>query len=298
MFVGHENWVDQFFNIDSPDNIVVPCGDVVAWKLYPNHNWVYNKIELSRTQGIECGPHGVSPPFSPVFSKPIFNLYGMGLGAKQIFEYDPGHYEAGHFWSPVFHGKHMCTDVALVKGVRQWHYAFDCHKDENGSFIEYHSIHDKDHYDVLDYISAWAKVHLDGFTGIVNFETIGKHIIDCHLHMNTQFIDLYGENWLEAAIKLYNKEFWEYEARSEHGYSCVYRTEQPGIYTINKDELDRLRKEVSSIQLTFKKGCPVDSSDAINDEYSYRLAIVNDRKLEKAREIIEELRQHIILTSE
>jgi hypothetical protein len=39
---------------------------------------------IARSQGLEAGPHGVLPPCFAVFSKPITDLKGMGIGNRVL----------------------------------------------------------------------------------------------------------------------------------------------------------------------------------------------------------------------
>ena len=55
------------------------------------------KLAVALSQGLEAGPHGTAPPRFPVFSKPIVNLKGMGIGSRVFIaaDYDDQHYAAG-----------------------------------------------------------------------------------------------------------------------------------------------------------------------------------------------------------
>ncbi len=44
---------------------------------------------------------------------------------------------------------------------------------------------------------------MHGYTGMMNFETIGGLIIEAHLRFADQWCDLYGEGWVEALVELY-----------------------------------------------------------------------------------------------
>ena len=46
------------------------------------HRWIYDKLAVALSQGLDAAPHGVMPPRFPVFSKPIMNLRGMGSGSQ------------------------------------------------------------------------------------------------------------------------------------------------------------------------------------------------------------------------
>jgi hypothetical protein len=74
-------WRLQYFrDVHCPADINIPTEDFDAWVWYPGERWVYDKITVAHSQGLDAGPHGTTPPRFPVFSKPITNLKGMGIG--------------------------------------------------------------------------------------------------------------------------------------------------------------------------------------------------------------------------
>ena len=65
-----------------PDDVHIPTEDGDAWARYPQHKWIYNKLSIAESRDMACGPHGLDPPSFPVFSKPIYNMRGMGAGTR------------------------------------------------------------------------------------------------------------------------------------------------------------------------------------------------------------------------
>jgi hypothetical protein len=57
--------------------------------------------------------------------------------------------------------------------------------------------------DLEGVLGDWARTHLRGYTGLVNFETIGGGIIECHLRFADQWPDLYGAGWVRSVVGLY-----------------------------------------------------------------------------------------------
>ena len=51
---------------------------------FRQQRWIYDKLAVALSQGLDAAPHGVMPPAFPVFSKPIMNLRGMGTGSQVI----------------------------------------------------------------------------------------------------------------------------------------------------------------------------------------------------------------------
>src|SRR5664279_118519 len=102
--IERDVWRRQYFaDVRCADNVFIPTDDVRAWPLYPVHRWVYDKLTVALSQGLEAAPHGVMPPRFPVFSKPMINLRGMGAGSRAIVSEDDYRtaLTGGHFWSTL-----------------------------------------------------------------------------------------------------------------------------------------------------------------------------------------------------
>jgi len=276
-YLGVDPWRWQYFApVPCPDGITVPIDDATAWSIYPEHRWVYNKLEICRTQGLPHGPHGTDPDRFPVFSKPIYNMRGMGTGSRVIASAEA--YEAsllpGHMWMPLFAGAHVSTDMALAAGDIAWCRHTTGVTRGRGTF-DYWTVHETAKPRLEAYLGAWVRDHLQGFTGIVNFETIGGRIIECHLRMSEQWLDLNGKGWLAAVVALYARGVWRFGAVPRTGYSVVLFGDHGVDWQIDRSLVGALldTPDVSSIQITF--------DDAIAREAhamppgGFRLAIVN-----------------------
>ena len=206
-------WRVQFFtNVPCPDDVIIPTKDWEAWTLYPRHRWIYDKLAVALSQGLDAAPHGVIPPRFPVFSKPMMNLRSMGAGSLPIPDAET--YRAsmnpGHFWSTLLTGAHVSTDAAIVDGhVRWWRHATGATA-AGGTFDHWH-IHAEAMPDIEDWCGRWAREHLAGYTGMVNFETIGSRIIEAHLRFADQWPDLYGPGWVAALVRLYATGEWVFD---------------------------------------------------------------------------------------
>ena len=78
-------WRMQYFtHVECPTEVNIPTDDEHAWMWYPKYRWIYDKVAVALSQGLDAGPHGIPPPRFPVFSKPIVNLRGMGAGSRVI----------------------------------------------------------------------------------------------------------------------------------------------------------------------------------------------------------------------
>ena len=117
--VERDLWRLQFFEgVDCPDDVLIPTDDPDCWAWYPQQRWIYDKLRIAESQGLACGPHGILPERFPVFSKPMINLKGMGIGSRAMRSAEDyeRHYRAGHMWMPLLEGPHVSSDVAVVDG--------------------------------------------------------------------------------------------------------------------------------------------------------------------------------------
>jgi hypothetical protein len=276
-FLGVDPWRWQYFEGEPcPDDVVVPIDDATGWSLYPRHRWVYNKLLICETQGLAHGPHGTTPNRFPVFSKPIYNMRGMGTGSRVIAseeEYEAS-FQPGHMWMPLFTGAHVSTDVALAEGRIVWCRHTTGVTAPAGTF-DYWTIHDKPKPALEAYLGEWLGRNLQGFTGIVNFETIGGRIIECHLRMSEQWLDLNGAGWLAAVVALYASGEWTFAAPPRRGYSVILFGDHGINWQINRAAVGAFLKipGVSSIQITFDDEIPREAHAM--PPGGFRLAIVN-----------------------
>ena len=67
------------------------------------------------------------------------------------------------------------------------------------------TVHAEPRPELEAYLGDWIGRHLAGYTGMVNFETIGGRIIEAHLRFADQWPDLYGDGWVKALVGLYAK---------------------------------------------------------------------------------------------
>ena len=276
-FEGVDPWRWQYFEgVICPPSVIVPVDDPTGWRLYPTFRRVYDKLFICDSQGIVSGPHGVMPKRFPVFSKPGTNLHGMGIGGRIIrsaAEMEAS-FTPGHIWMRLLNGRHVSTDVALVRGRLKW-----CRHTVGislpGGMFDYWKILGTPLPALEGVLEAWIGRHLRGFTGIVNFETIGGKIIECHLRMSEQWIDINGPGWLPSVVDLYSCGRWRYLHRPRTGYSVALFGRHQAYYTIDPLSVAALRRlpGVSSIQITFDPAKPREQHAM--PPGGFRLAIVN-----------------------
>lgn len=279
-------WRDQYFEgVSCPENVVIPTDDGDCWLLYPAQRWIYNKLAICETQGLPHGPHGIDPPQFPVFSKPVYNLRGMGTGGRifrSLAEYEAGQ-QPGHLWMPLLEGEHLSTDYALRDGEPVWWRHTIGHELSGGAFDYWHILAET--RPALEaYCTEWLRKFLRGYTGFANLETIGGRIIEGHLRFSDQWPDLYGPGWVESVVALYAERRWAFAAQPREGYSVVlFAAHGQRPLPVAPALLAELRADpaISSVQITFH-------ADKQPDWHAmppggFRLAIVNTWDLELGR---------------
>ncbi|MGH8897773.1 MAG: hypothetical protein ACRDZ4_12315 [Egibacteraceae bacterium] len=278
---SYHHWADTIRDKVVEPGLPIPFCDTDAYRLYLRYRWMFNKLLLCEAQGLPAYPHGVEPQDVglelPVFSKPIVNLWGQSRGARRLDEWRLDSYTPGYFWMPLLPGPQLSTDVVIRQGHVEWSYTMRPVTDENGSFIRWETAPLPD--ETVAAVRAWAAGHLADFTGVANFETRGRWIIEAPPRMALQFVDFYGRDWLERVIALYCDQVWEppEETRGD-GISYVVRVDQSHadrrLWLRDRERLLRLEQLTgTSIALTWRNGQRL--GDGTHDDHSYRIAIVN-----------------------
>jgi hypothetical protein len=295
-------WRLQYFErVSCPADVLIPTEDSDAWTWNPKHRWVYDKLAVAASQSLDAGPHGVSPPAYPVFSKPIYNLKGMGVGSRVLAseaDYIDA-YQPGHFWSTLLTGEHVSSDVALVDGVAQWWRHARGVASGEGTFDYWEVLAGAD-TTVESWCEAWCRRHLAGYTGMVNLETIGARIIEVHLRFADQWPDLYGgDRWVEALVRLYEKGEWSFDDSDRRpGYSVVLFVPHGPRYPHPPMALQReiaAMRDISSLQITFHEDWA--AGRHAMPPGGFRVAIVNCRERAAGNAARDRLRRHFAETT-
>jgi hypothetical protein len=291
--VEHDPWRTQYFDhVECPADIVISTDDVDSYALYPAHRWIHNKLMVAESQGLACGPHGILPKAFPVFSKPIYNLRGMGMETRVFTSLDEylAERDPGHMWMTLLTGEHLSSDVAVVEGRATWWRHVIGTPGPHQTFDYWTVLADR-RPAVEAYCAEWIAAHFPAYTGMMNLETIGGRIIEGHLRFADQWPALYGKGWLEALVRLYVEGRWSYdEADRRDGYSVVLFGATGIKYHHPPVELVRgilAEPEVTSVQITFHTDRPPSAHSM--PPGGFRLAIVNCWDLEVGRKARETL---------
>ena len=286
-------WRTQYFeDVPCPDHVRIPTEDGDAYRWYPAFKWVYNKLAIAETQGLDCGPHGIDPPGFPIFSKPIYNMRGMGAGSR-VFRSDKEYrlgQRPGHMWMQMLDGEHVSTDIVVVDGRPAW-WRHSTGVPLEGGMFDYWIVHAEPRPELEAYCGEWVERNLAGYTGMANVETIGGVIIEGHLRFADQWPDLYGDGWVASLVGLYEHGAWDFaDDDRQTGYSVVLFGAHNVRYRHPPGDLVRdlaTSPGVTSIQITFHEDRPASAHSM--PPGGFRLAIVNGFDLDAQRRVREQL---------
>ena len=172
---------------------VVAEEDFQTWRIFPKYRNLFNKMEIALAQGLDAGPAGVNPLHEGHYiSRPTYNLYGMGIGAKKFWYSDDMYNELlnngvvppGHFWCEWINGKHVSVDF---------------HRNPDNGIFYTRSTWEGKHYskDNLTKFETWTRLENylhpydiklklpwnDKKVVAINLEIIGNYIIEVHLRL-------------------------------------------------------------------------------------------------------------------
>ncbi len=286
-------WRFQYFeHVPCPDDVLIPTDDPDCWLLYPQHRWIYDKLRVAQSQDLSCGPHGVSPRSFPVFSKPIINLKGMGLGSRLVATAAEMEHasQPGHMWMPLFEGPHVSSDCAILDGRIVWIRHATGIAWTDGMF-RYWTIHAAPMPELEASLKQWVGIHMQGYSGMMNFETIGGQIIEAHLRFADQWCDLYGPTWVRSLVALYADRRWAFaDEQRVDGYSVpLFARHGNGFRHPSPAMQSRIRAmpHISSLQITFHETKA--SGDHPMPPGGFRLAVINATDLGAAQNARREL---------
>lgn len=285
--VEKDPWRVQYFEgVPCPDEVVIPTDDELAYQLYPRHRWVYDKLRICETQGIEHAPHGIEPKHFPVFSKPIYNLRGMGTGGRvlETAREFTREQRPGHMWMELLEGEHVSSDAAVVAGEVAW-WRHTVGLELGGGMFNYWTVLAEGRPAIETYAGEWIRRHLATYIGALNLETIGGRIIEAHLRFADQWVDLYGPGWVAAIVELYTSRRWTFrDDERREGYSVVLFGGHGVRYAVDPGVVEEVRAlpGVSSVQITFHPDRPLRTHAM--PPGGFRLAIVNCWDLEAGLE--------------
>jgi len=149
--------------------------------IHHNDLWIYNKLQLSRVLGYDCGPTGTTVPRPDFYIvRPSINFLGMGRYAEiKWIENSTDHLYPSDFWCQIFKGEHLSVDFynqeakLVVKG----------YKDEDDPLYKWKK------WEKIDKNVEFPSIltNLEGKYDWINCEFIDGNLIEVHIRQNPDF---------------------------------------------------------------------------------------------------------------
>jgi hypothetical protein len=143
--------------------------------------WIYNKLQLSRVLGYNCGPVGAKVPKPDFYIvRPSINFLGMGRFAEvKWIKGSTNHFHPSNFWCEVFKGEHLSVDFyqkessLVVRGI----------KSEDDPLYKWKR------WEKIDRKVEFPSIlnNLKGNYDWINCEFINGNLIEVHIRRNPDF---------------------------------------------------------------------------------------------------------------
>lgn len=202
--------MERTTNIDI--EILHKLTDIQAYIKFHNFNFIYNKLELIKSQSIPCAPVGIYPTKYPIVIKPILNLFGMShdvmkINSDEEYEtYLKQQPSPSNFWMPYLTGNHYTIDLFLWKGEIIFTNSFQSFSSNNKNREKHkYRIQQKNNIGIFKehrYIKSFVlsstlqnfvSSYVKNYTGCLNIEVINNIILEMHLRWNGDNF-IYREN--------------------------------------------------------------------------------------------------------
>lgn len=221
-------YVDPFKYHFSPK---IPTLDKKAYDKYQEHNWVYDKLLIARSQGIQCGEledlKTIKVIEYPIFIKPRWghksasskNCYKI----KSKEELDQYFVLNEMMWSEFIDKTEGMTDFILLNGKIMHQITYEYSDIQNGfsDVWKYISPENKPHVKIIQ----WVQSNMGGYTGCLNVQYRGDVIIEIGLRLSrggAYIISTENKALIDNINNIVSKGVWDYSIENEMGFKPYY----------------------------------------------------------------------------
>ena len=221
--MGYFNpYLDPFDHHMTPG---IPAFDGPAYKKYPSHNFVYDKLWIAQTQGLKCGnlsdfQESAGSVTFPIFIKPRWGH--LSASSKNCFKISSASELEKYLlykdmiWSEFIDGTEGMTDFIILKGniVHQVTYVYS--DTQQGFSEEWKLISPRSEppQNIID----WVKDHMRGFTGVVNVQHRKNKIIEVSLRLargGAYIVSARSPALLQNISNVVDKGFWDFSLQND-----------------------------------------------------------------------------------
>ena len=238
----------------------IPIYDLNSYRMYPNHNFVYDKLWVAQSQNLPAGElenlfTTIKKPNYPIFIKPRWgHLSAASKNCFKINNFDElSKYK--HFkhmmWSEFVDGTEGMTDFIVLKGNIMHQITYKYSEKQNGFTDEYKYISSKTPTPKV--ISDWVTANLRDYTGIVNVQYRNDIIIEVGLRLARSGAYIIATDNHAILTNIYNvidKNQWDYSLNDNMDFEPYYAfkcyTKMPIVYIWPQHILDLIVRTQTS----------------------------------------------------
>ena len=232
----------------------VPDFDGQAYKQYPKHNFVYDKLWVAKSQGVESGEledlieNRYKRQNYPIFIKPRWghksasskNCYKI-KNYEELVKYKD---IPDMMWSDFIDDTEGMTDFIIHNGsiVHQITYVYS--ESQHGVVADDWKYISPEN-EPPEKIVRWVNMHMKNYTGICNMQYRGQTIIEVGLRCargGAYILNTKNEELIKAINQLCDHETWDYDNTKNFDFKPYYSfkcfTQTPIVYLYPQHLLD------------------------------------------------------------
>jgi hypothetical protein len=209
----------------SPD---IPKFDIVAYHLHPNHQFVYDKLFIAKSQSMACGTLKETQDAQyPIFIKP---RYGHKTSSSKNCYKISSHDELKPFlrkkemmWSEFVNAKESMTDFFLINGEIVYQITYIYSEKQNGFSDDWKfiSCDNKPPEEIVD----WVKRYMVDYTGPCNVQYRSTKIIEVGLRFarSGMYIEsTHNEKLITTINQAWKTKTWNYKHEDHLKFKPFY----------------------------------------------------------------------------
>ena len=236
----------------------VPMYDIIAYEKYPKYNFVYDKLWIAKSCGLESGElknlHKKDVTY-PIFIKPRWgHKTASSKGCYKINKYEdilPYINDEDMMWSEFIDDKESMTDFILLDGEIKWQMTLIYSDTQKGFIDDWKSINMK--HQPPESIINWVNTHMKGYSGILNVQYRSDKIIEVSLRPargGSYLKSCNNKNIITNINNVIDFNIWDENLEDNMDYEPFYSfkcyTKAPIIYLLPQHIIDLIMLSFNS----------------------------------------------------
>ena len=236
----------------------VPMYDIIAYEKYPKYNFVYDKLWIAKSCGLESGElknlHKKDVTY-PIFIKPRWgHKTASSKGCYKINKYEdilPYINDEDMMWSEFIDDKESMTDFILLDGEIKWQMTLIYSDTQKGFIDDWKSINMI--HEPPESVVNWVNTHMKGYSGILNVQYRSDKIIEVSLRPargGSYLKSCNNKNIITNINNVIDFNIWDENLEDNMDYEPFYSfkcyTKAPIIYLLPQHIIDLIMLSFNS----------------------------------------------------